>query len=98
MLSYLEGELGLSKEDVSKVVKKFPEVMNLNVDRRLKANIEHMQKVSSPELDLHSNFPSSNYCPEGAGKESLLAEINQTLIVQDQEHTGAESISNARSN
>ena len=54
VLSYLEGDLGLSKEDLSKVVQKFPEVMNLNVERRLKANIEHMQKVSASSISIHS--------------------------------------------
>lgn len=46
VLTYLEEELKLSKDDVKKIIDKFPEVMNLSVERRLKANLEHMQKVS----------------------------------------------------
>ena len=59
VLSYLEGDLGLSKEDLSKVVQKFPEVMNLNVERRLKANIEHMQKVTAESKSIQSLHVSS---------------------------------------
>jgi hypothetical protein len=45
VLTYLKDDLGLEGEDLHRVLKKFPEVINLNVDLRLKANIEHMQKV-----------------------------------------------------
>ena len=47
VLAYLEEELDLKGEDLKKVVKSFPEVINCNVERRLKANVEHMQKVIS---------------------------------------------------
>lgn len=47
VLEYLQNELDLKGEDLKKVVKKFPEVVNCSVERRLKANIEHMQKVDS---------------------------------------------------
>lgn len=49
MLAYLEEELELKGEDLKKVVKSFPEVINCNVERRLKANVEHMQKVTMPQ-------------------------------------------------
>jgi len=45
VLAYLKDDLGLEDEDIQKVVKKFPEVVNLDVELRLKANIAHMQKV-----------------------------------------------------
>ena len=45
VLAFLEGELDLKGDDLKKVVKSFPEVINCNVERRLKANVEHMQKV-----------------------------------------------------
>ena len=59
VLSYREGDLGLSKEDLSKVVQKFPEVMNLNVERRVKANIEHLQKVTAESKFIYSLQVSS---------------------------------------
>ena len=45
VLAYLKDDLELGDEDVQKVVKKFPEVVNLDVEKRLKANIAHMEKV-----------------------------------------------------
>jgi len=45
VLAYLKDDLGLEDEDIQKVVKKFPEVVNLDVELRLKANIAHMQKA-----------------------------------------------------
>ena len=45
-MGYLEGELGIEGEDLTKVIKDFPEVIACSVEKRLKANVEHMQKVS----------------------------------------------------
>lgn len=45
MLAYLKEDLELGEEDIKGVVKKFPEVVNLDVEKRLKANVAHMQKV-----------------------------------------------------
>ena len=45
-MGYLEGELGIQGEDLTKVIKGFPEVIACSVEKRLKANVEHMQKVS----------------------------------------------------
>lgn len=52
MLAYLQGDLELKGDDLKKVVKSFPEVINCNVEMRLKKNVEHMQKVY-----LNSNLP-----------------------------------------
>jgi len=48
VLAYLKDDLGLEGDDLHQAVKKFPEVINLNVEMRLKANIQHMQKVWHP--------------------------------------------------
>ena len=58
MLAYLKDDLDLGDEDVQKVVKKFPEVVNLDVEKRLKANIAHMEKVllSPPEIFFSSIY------------------------------------------
>lgn len=47
VLGYLQEDLDLKGDDLKKVVKSFPEVINCDVERRLKANVEHMQKVRS---------------------------------------------------
>ena len=46
VLGYLEGELGIQGEDLTKLIKGFPEVIACSVEKRLKVNVEHMQKVS----------------------------------------------------
>jgi len=62
VLAYLKDDLGLEGEDLHRVVKKFPEVINLDVEMRLKANVQHMQKVWHPPcstlflLVKHSHF------------------------------------------
>lgn len=46
VIAYLEGDLDIKGDDLNKVMTKFPEVINCDVEKRLKQNVQHMQKVS----------------------------------------------------
>lgn len=46
VLQFLDRDLNIRGDDLYKVVTKFPEVINCDVEKRLKANLQHMQKVS----------------------------------------------------
>lgn len=43
----MQDDLKITGDDLVKVIDKFPEVINCKVDLRLKANVAHMQKVTS---------------------------------------------------
>jgi hypothetical protein len=46
-VSFLRGELGLNDSEIAQVVKKFPEVLRLDVNSRMRSNTEYMRTTWS---------------------------------------------------
>lgn len=65
VLSFLENDLELKGDDLKKVVKSFPEVINCSIEGRLKANIDYMQKVrpaSAHSLTVLIQMKCAQHC------------------------------------